>query len=288
MNASKVVSPYYPPRARWFAPLLRLGLAIVRVLGLDRLYRPGAVSFGGLVASLLIPGVGFWLAGRRFLAKAAVAGYTLSLCVFVVALGRAPANIAFGLLISIHSTGLILLLDPWLLGIRFRTRLFCSLAVLSFLAGLLYLPARTFLDTHWLSPLQINDRVVIVHKLANPTHLRRGDWIAYSLPAIKYTQAGFGFGPILATAGDRVAFTPAAFEVNGITQPRRANMPESGEWVVPQKHWFLWPDFDISGHGNVNQQAMITQAIMESAMVAEEQLVGKPFKRWFWHTQFPS
>ena len=64
-------------------------------------------------------------------------------------------------------------------------------------------------------------------------------------------------------------------------------MPETGELIVPEKHWFVWPDFAISGHGNV-AEAALSAALLPMATVSEDQFAGKPFKRWFWRRQFSS
>lgn len=284
---SKAVSPYYPPRARWYAPLRRGGSSVSRLLALDWLRRPQGVSLRALLLSLLIPGLGFYLGGRRLWARAAFLGCLVLLVVFVVELGHTAANIAFGLVISLHAAGVSVLLEPWFLNSSFRARLLWSLAILIALAGLLYTPARRFVDNHWLTPLELNGRVVIVKKYGGPRHLRRGDWIAYSLPAVDYyTRAGFGLGPVLALPGDFVRFTPEALEVNGASRPRALTMPGSGELAVPQKHWFIWPEFDIAGHGNAPEA--VSQAILRSATISEEQFVGRPFTRWFWRRQvFP-
>jgi len=61
-------------------------------------------------------------------------------------------------------------------------------------------------------------------------------------------------------------------------------MPDSGEFIVPEKHWFIWPDLDISGHGNVRPES-IKNAILELASVDETQYYGKPFQRWFGRKQ---
>jgi hypothetical protein len=208
--------------------------------------------------------------------------------VFLVALGHGAANIAFGLAVSIHAMGVTLLLEPWLAPSRFRVRLLWSLAILAALGWLLYLPCRNYIDTHWFTPLRVNGQVVIVGKRSGPGNLQRGDWIAYSLQEVGYARAGLGLGPVLALAGDEVRFTPTALRINGVPQPRLPHMPDSGVVVVPEKHWFVWPEFDISGHGYLGEPAAISQAILQSAMISEAHFVGKPFKRWFWHRQFPS
>jgi hypothetical protein len=61
-------------------------------------------------------------------------------------------------------------------------------------------------------------------------------------------------------------------------------MPVSGEITVPAKCWFVWPDLGIQGHGNI-PQPMINEALMEVAMVHEEQFIGIAFQSWFGRRQ---
>ena len=288
---AKLSSPYYPPRARWYSPLLGFGGAVRRHLALDRVRLPPGPSVGGVLGSLLVPGLGFWLRGPRWLGRLALAACLFLVLLFFVGIGYPAGNAAFGLLLSIHGTSLIYLFEPWLAGARFRTRIFASMALLVGLGGLVYMPARNWMETRWLAPLRVNDRVVVVMKSGAAPIVKRNDLIAYSLPGdtdhAVYVEAGFGLGPVLAVAGDRVRFTQAAFEVNGAPQPRLAHMPQTGELTVPEKHWFVWPDLAISGHGNA-PEATLSTALLQMATISEEQFAGKPFKRWFWRRQFSS
>jgi hypothetical protein len=288
---AKASSPYYPPRARWFSPLLGFGGALRRRLALDRVRLLPGPSIGGVLGSLLLPGLGFWLRGPRWLGNLALAACLFLLLLFFVAIGYPAGNAAFGLLLSIHGTGLIYLFEPWLVGARFRTRIIASMALLFALGGLVYMPARNWMETRWAAPLRVNDRVVVVKKSVPVPSVKRNDVIAYSLPGNTdhgvNVAAGFGLGPVLAVAGDRLRFTETAFEVNGTPQPRLAHMPATGELIVPEKHWFVWPDLAISGHGNAPEGALTT-ALLQMATLSEEQFAGKPFKRWFWRRQFSS
>jgi len=84
--------------------------------------------------------------------------------------------------------------------------------------------------------------------------------------------------------GDHVRFTTNSFEVNGLGQRRRDSMPQSGEFVMPEKHWLVWPDIAMMGHGHVNE-SQISTMLLEIAMISEDRFAGKPFKRWFWRRQ---
>jgi hypothetical protein len=288
---ARVSSPYYPPRARWYSPLLGVGSAIRRHLVLDRIRLPQGPSLGGLLGSLVVPGLGFWLRGPRWLGNLALAASLFLVLLFFAAIGYQAGNVAFGLLLSIHSTSLIYLIEPWMAGARFRTRIFASMALLLGTGGLVYLPARNLMEAHWLAPLRVQDRVVVVSKFKPAAKVKRNEVIAYSYSGNSdhtvWIEAGLGLGPVLAVAGDHVCFTPKAFEVNGRPQPRLAHMPQSGDLTVPQKHWFVWPDLGITGHGNAPAGALTT-ALLQMATISETQFAGKPLKRWFWRRQFSS
>lgn len=287
------MSPYYPPRARWYSPLFSVGGSLRRHFALDRIHLPKGVTFWGLAGSFLIPGLGIYLRGPRLWGKVAFAACGLLFSEFIIWLGYPFGNYAFGLMLSVHVTGFVYYCRPLLTNLEFASRLLFTILVLITMGGLVYTPARSALQEHWLVPLRLNDRVLVVQKRASADTVKRGDWIAYNLSEYvisvhgnRYAgdHPGLGFGPVLAMAGDRVGFLTNAFTVNGIAHPRRPHMPGAGNFMVPENHWFIWPDFAISGHGNIGE-ADISAAMLERADVPENQFVGKPFKRWFWRQQ---
>jgi hypothetical protein len=287
-------SPYYPPRARWYAPFFYLGNVLRRRLALDRLTLPREMKTGALLAGFFVPGLAVWLRGPRLWGRATLAGSALLMMIFIVCLGQPPANLAFGLLISLHATGLVYYCNPLLAGEPFRARLGFTFLTLLAIGLLLYLPARSFVQAHWLTPLRLNGHVVVVQRNFPARHLQRGDWMAYTLDengvGDNYhggwivLQNGLCLGPVLALAGDRVVFSNECFSVNGILHTNLPHMPVSGGWTVPENHWFIWPNLGISGHGNVGE-ARISSAMMGLADVAETNFFGKPFRHWFWREQ---
>ena len=285
---SKFASAYYPPRARWYAPLWKLGGSLRRHFGLSRARLPMTMSFCAFALSLLVPGMGFYLRSERRWGKAALAASGLLLAVFFVWLGYPAGNVAFGLLLSLHSTSIVYLCEPLLVDVRLRTRVFFSMAVLAVVGGLIYLPLRSLIQERCFIPMNVNGRIVVVRAYDSPASVRRGDWIAYSLKDAGvngiYVRAGYGLGPVLATAGERLRFGSSALEVNGFRSARKAFMPESGELAVAENHWFVWPEVDISGHGNVGEAA-ISATLLKMSMITKDQFVGKPFKRWFGRRQ---
>jgi hypothetical protein len=285
---NRVSSSYYPPRARWYSPLLLLAGGVRRHLALDRIRLPTGVPFFQAVGSLVVPGLGFYLRGPRLWGIVAMGFAAVMAMLFIVGLGFPIGNVAFGLLLSTHVSSVIYVFEPWLAGTRFRVRLSFSFVMLFLLGALVYVPMRNLIQEEWLMPLRVKGRVVIVHRLAHPPALPRGAWIAYAIDGSRghglYVQDGFGLGPALALPGDRVRFTKSALEVNGVPQPRLDYMPQVGEWVVPEKHWFVWPEVAISGHGNTPADA-ISASLLQMGTITEERFVGRPFKRWFGRRQ---
>jgi hypothetical protein len=286
---SKFSSPYYPPRARWYGRIFTVSDSTRRRLALDRIRLPAQVRSCEFFVSLLVPGYAFWARAPRHWGIAALVSSGVLLLTFFIALGYPIGNIAFGLLLSLHSTGVVYLLEPTLAGVRLRFRILVSCAAMAALYVFLYMPARNFVQDHWLLPLRIRGRVVVVQRLTSAHRIHRGDWIAYSLSEHFgdhiITMSGYGFGEVLAGAGDHIRFTESACEINGVPRPMLPHMPTSGEIVIPEKTWFVWPDFNIGGgHGYVGEAA-IAATMLPMANVEEHQFVGKPFKRWFGRRQ---
>jgi len=287
----KFASPYYPPRARWYSAVLGTGNGWRRRLALRGLHVPRGISFLHLIGSLLIPGMGFLVRGPFVLGVAALAAAALFLSVFVVGLGFPAGNVAFGMLLSLHASGIAHFCSPWMEGARLRARILVSLMSLFAVGALLYAPSRGMIERRWLMPLRINGRVIVVRHLATPRLVKPGDWVAFHLEEFSggdfVALEGTGYGPLLAGPGDHVRFTPLVCEINGRAIGRLDDMPVMGELVVPEKHWFVWPTFGIQGygHGAIPDLGAIKSRM---AMMPQEQFIGKAFKRWFWRRQIVS
>ena len=288
---SRFQSPYYPPRAAWYSPLFRVTEAVKRMMWLDRLHLPAGTSPRDIAFGLAIPGYAFVARGERLIGRVVMIAYGLLMAVFIVWLGYPVATMGFGLMLSLHVSSVIFLLNPWLVEARLAFRLVTGLALLVIIGGCLYAPIRQQLETRWLLPLRVSEHVVIVQTFSPAATVKRGDWVAYTYENDRgtglYARAGLGLQPILAVAGDRVRFKPDTFEVNGVSSPRRAHMPTTGEVMVPEKNWFIWPEFAISNRGNV-AEAALSATMLRMAVVPDVQFVGKPFKRWFWRRQHVS
>jgi len=285
---SKLVSPYYPPRARWYhfgfdwAGQLRRSF---RLRGSRETFKP---SLFAVASGLLLPGCGFKIRFPGILGNVALLLCTTLVLIFFVWLGHPVSNAAFGLLLSVHVTGANFVVEPYLAHARLGYRIVFSLCWCFIILTLVYLPARNLLETHWFFPININGEVVVINRAASLRAVKRGDWIVYSIAENAargvVVQAGYSLGSVLAVPGDHVQFTKGGFDVNGQEQARRQSMPREGDFVMPEKGWFIWPDLATLGHGHVDESE-ISAMFMRLAMVSEGQFAGKPFKRWFWHRQ---
>lgn len=281
---SKATSPFYPPRARWYSPVFYLFSSIGRSLHLERIHLPAGISFFGLVGAFFIPGLGFYLRSRIW-GKLALTSCAALAFIFILWLGYPIANIAFGLLISIHVSGITYYCSPWLNGERLFTRIIIALLLTIALSALIYVPIRNSVQERHFAPLQTPNGVVVIQRLATPPYLKRGDTIAYNLQEVSeghfYAHGGLTLGKILAVPGDRVQFSTNCFRVNGAPYPLEPHMPTGGEVVVPEKNWFIWPNLAIiGGHGAVPEWT-ISSTMLQMATVPQDQFVGKPFDRWF-------
>jgi Signal peptidase, peptidase S26 len=143
-------------------------------------------------------------------------------------------------------------------------------------------------------PLRQGNRVFVVDCRVSPGSIKRGEWLAYEIPGDRdrgdregglMLSGGKGIDPVLALPGDRVRFTKEAVYVNNQPFPLAPHMPTEGEFVMPEKVWFIWPTLDI--HGGARGTEAISATMERTAMVAQKQIIGRPFKRWFGRRQWP-
>jgi hypothetical protein len=286
---------FYPPRARWYSPFFYFGNFLRRRLAMDRIKLPREMKTGALVAGFFVPGLAVWLRGPRLWGHAALATSTALIMIFVAWLGYPAANFAFGLLISLHATGLVYYCNPLMADETFRSRLAFTFLILLAIGLLLYLPARNYIQGHWVTPLRMNGHVIVVQRSFRARLIQRGDWVAYKFDedavgnnyhgGTVWLRNGLSLGPVLAQAHDQIVFSTNLFSVNGIWQTNLPYMPHAGALTVSEKHWFIWPNLDISGHGDVGEDR-ISSAMLGLADVPETNFFGKPLHRWFWRKQF--
>jgi len=64
--------------------------------------------------------------------------------------------------------------------------------------------------------------------------------------------------------------------VNGEARPLLPHMPNSGTLTVPEKNWFIWPEFDIYEHGNVNEANVSAIMLQNGNRIPENSSSGNP------------
>jgi hypothetical protein len=253
---NKLTSPFYPPRARWYSSFVYLGNALRRRLALDRLTLPREMKAGELVAGFFVPGAAVWLRGPKTWGRAALAGSAALVIFFIVWLGYPEADLALGLLISIHATGFIYYCNPLMAGGPFRFRLAFTILVLLALGLGFYLPIQHSIQAHWLMPLRNGNQVIIVSIQHDPASLKPGDWAAFS------ADHNLLFGLIVGQGGDRV-----------------------GSVTVPENHWLIRTQIARRYYHHGFLGGVSSEIIEQLTIVSPEEFIGKPFKRWFWRKQ---
>ncbi len=262
---------------------------------LDRIHLPNRLTLRQFVLSIIVPGFAFFTNRRHILGWSFVTGYCVAAIIFVVALGYRVGSLAYGVMIGAHATSIIFLEGYWLRErSQFRTRLvLAGLTLLVVWLGM-YAPLVRFVEDHFFMPLRVRSNVVVVRRTTAPGTIQRGDMAAFRLDeenvgdghrgGAVWVRGGYGCGPVLALGGDRVEFSTNSFSVNGTMRKPFPHMPTDGILVVPEKHWFIWPEFDITMRGNVGEAA-ISSTMMQLAVVPQERFAGTAFKRWFGRRQ---
>jgi hypothetical protein len=282
-------SPYYPRRANIFSSLLSWWDGLGRLWQRTGLLLPGSVTVTGVIASVIVPGLALYLRRPRASGRAAMGVCAVLLLIFIMFLGYPAGTVALAVLMSIHITGVVAYYQPVLAGTRLGFRLASALMLCALTIVFVYLPARDLLEKRWLMPLQVRGQVVVINRATSSGKIRRGDWIAFRNKAVSgnhmIIHEGINFAPVLAVPGDRVEFSAKTFAVNGVEQTNRQNMPTSGQITIDRNYWFAWPEMAIFLRGNT---PAISDMVMQMAIVPKDELIGKPFERWFWRRQkFP-
>ncbi len=281
-------SPYYPRRAGALSPLLGRWDACRRLWGLCGVTLNDKITIRGIIASLFVPGLALYLRDPRASGKAAMGVCAVLFLLFMAFLGYPAGTAAVALLMSIHVTGLVAYCQPALLGARLPFRLAAAFMLCVLAIVLVYLPGRDLLENRLFMPLRVRNHVVVIHRLTSPEALRRGEWIAFRKDDVQESHmiihAGVNLAPVVALPGDQVEFSARTFSVNGVAQPRRANMPPSGGFTVSQDCWIAWPEMVII----LVNGPTVSDMVLQMATVRKEEVIGKPFVHWFWRRQsFP-
>jgi len=244
---------------------------------------------GSLLGGLVLPGYAFSTCGRPTHARVIYGSYFLAATIFIVWLGNLISSAALALMISLHVGSVLYLMGHRTSQMSFRWRLVLALAVAFIVYRAIYFPFQLQFEKYVAMPLKLANGTLIVDPRHAAGAVRRGDRLAYRIHAASdahvFINDGYGFGEVRAVAGDRIVFTQHNYQVNGVEFPRQPRMPALETWVVPEKHWFIWPNSAIAVSGNQQQEDSVARLMREVAMVSESQYAGKPYRRWFWRRQ---
>ncbi len=289
------MSPFYPPRARWWSGILRPWFCFHRALHLERIHCPIGFNAGQTFVSLLVPGFSFIALGRRMLGFYVMGIYLVSLPVYLIRLGFPEANFAYGLMLAAHATSVFYLFAHRLGEMEFFNKLLLAIACLFVVWLALYFPVVNFVERHYAVPLSLHGRVVLMYPRIEPAQLSHGDRVLFNFRGgeigqthggggMVLVESGLGWGPVLGLPGDKIVFAASRFSVNGEWQTNLPYMPSHGEFLVPTNRWFVWPEFGINSHGNVSEDN-ISALIQRLSIVSATQMTGRPYRTWFGRKQ---
>ena len=284
-------SSYYPPRAGWSRSFHNITYAAKRRLHIEKLNVPRLaidISTPELILCLLLPGFSFYDAGWKRMGITTTIVWFVTACVFLTFLGYTTANVAFGLMMSMHVSSIIYLLNRVTPGAGLVRRLGLSLAVLFVVGQLVYALGLRWFQTHVFMPLQLGDKVYVINCMTPVRSIHRGDLIACHVERTGYRnvwiQQGYLLDRILAGPRDQVEFTADAVRINGLSSPRLPLMLAEGSLVMPENTWLVWPSLRTVTRYNASEYD-IGKTVLQMAQVHREQVIGKPFRRWFWRDQ---
>lgn len=243
---------------------------------------------GRFVLSMAVPGFSFYDAGWPRIGMGAMISWVLALCIFLMFLGYVTANIAFGMMTSMHVSSIIFVLNRAAPEMSVFRRLALSLAVLLVVGQLVYASGLNWLQNHLFMPVRMGSKVFVINRASAIESIRRGDVVACQTDAViegmVRIRDGYILDRVLAGPEDKVEFRASTFTVNGAAAAALPLMPVQGGVVLPAKTWLIWPSLQRITRVNVPDDD-IAQAVLSMAMVPREKVIGKPFRRWFWRKQ---
>ena len=288
MSVCENNSPYYPPRARWYSPLFSLWNQFCLSLRLNRLHLPFHVTPRNLALSTLVPGGSYWATGMHLVARAILMSYCACFLVFLIFVGQKISNYAFGAMVSLHVTSLLHFITRNSESMGLFKRIFFTLVCLLALGLGVYLPVRDWTLAHVVMPIHVHGRLILLRPDASPAQVKTGEMIAYKIEASGHygvwINAGIGFDPVSAVAGDSIRFSTSGASIGQRLIPHREGMPLEGEWTVPEGHWMVWPTLQTQVNRGVNRTT-VEAAFQRVAFVNQSHYIGRPYHHWFGRSQ---
>jgi hypothetical protein len=281
--------PFAPPRAgrsawfwrAWYAacrhsPLGRLRVPVERF----RVARPLRA-----VAVVVVPALGFYYSYRRAYFNIAAAVYGVALLFALTEYGRMLGGAAFGLVVGIHAVGIAAYLNSTSPSVSFEYRLARTLVLVAAVATLLGVGLVRVCGC-FILPVEGAKGTLLINVLDNGRPVKPGEVVAYFMKSPGGGQIrvdeGVYLGRVLGGAGSELKLGDAYYVLNGVSQPSLPYMPAKGLVVAGRGQFLIWPTVFQFNYKPV------TRTIPEaSALVDDSALVGRPYKRWFWHTQSP-
>ena len=105
------------------------------------------------------------------------------------------------------------------------------------------------------------------------------------LAALGFFGASVAYGLLISIHATSIVCLDSLL-VNGKPFPLAPHMPREGKFVVPQKVWFVWPNLGIIRRGGI-AESDISAFLQRTAMVSQNQIIGRAFKHWFGRRQWP-
>jgi len=285
---ARASSSYYPPRAGWGRHFNRLGHTVRRRIHWEQLGVTLKTSPSHFVVGFVVPGFSFLDAGWKTLGRSIMLAWVVAVLVFLIWLGYNISTFAFGLMMSMHVSSILYLHNRTFPGMRVLKRLVFSLALLFVVGQLVYASALKFCHNRVFMPLRVGEKVYVINRLHDAQNLRRGDFVACSAKAASFGNVrirnGYILDKVIAGPRDHIEFNGNGYAVNGVQSQSLPFMPASGTIVLSQRTWLIWPSLETVVNVNVDPRS-VSAAVLDMAMIRRDQVIGKPFKRWFWRRQ---
>ena len=284
-------SPYAPPRAGRGSGLWRAWFAFRRKSKIGEIpLSPAFIALRGMVvtsstlSAVCIPTLGFYLVPNPLWRRIGPAIFWFTLFFALTEYARPLGAAAFGIAAAAHGIAAATCADAHEPLLRYSRRILRRLLIA--LAAILVLTLVAHLIT---SPFLIavagKDGPVLIAPSSTPP-ARVGELVAYRLSGRDNggfrVHGGVYWGRVLAVPPSQtVAFDGDHYFVDGSPHPALPRMPAQNQIQIDRDHMFIWPEIVRF------QQGSTARFPADIGLVPQSALVGRPYKRWFWHKQNP-
>ncbi len=284
-------SPYAPPRAgrggglwrAWFAFRRRSRIGEIPISPAFHIVRSFFVTASTLGA-VLIPSFGFYLLPNPLWRRIGPAVFWVALFFALTEYGRPLGSASFGLAAAAHGIAAAACSDLRS-NVYLRYALRVLRRVLVALAAAIFL---TLVAHRVIAPHAIlvggKEAPLLIDPSSAKIPARVGELVAYRLGGRHGrgigVYEGTYFGRVLAVGPDHeIAFESDRVLIDGVPQKPLHGMPAQGLVRTENTQLFVWPE---GTHFRNLDRATVPPDI---GLVPHSALVGRPYKRWFWHKQ---